>query len=154
MLEQQCPAKVLRRKTKTNEVKCGLVSCSALNIHVVWQWRWQAKSNGLSLSLSLALFTPRMLFLTPPPWISRTQTACLATPYNPSPNAIWGSCGCTLAGNQQTSGFPVLSVRTYSREASGPSHCPSVWSIDYRTTIALPRDCSERLPFWWTSSFF
>lgn len=35
MLEQQCPAKVLRRKTKTDEVKCGLTSCSALNIPVV-----------------------------------------------------------------------------------------------------------------------
>lgn len=35
MLEQQCPAKVLQRKTKTDEVKCGLTSCSALNIPVV-----------------------------------------------------------------------------------------------------------------------
>lgn len=149
MLEQQCPAKVLRRKTKTNEVKCGLVSCSALNIHVVWQWRWWAKSKWLSLSRSLL---PERCFC--PPWLSRTQTACLATSPPPSLNANWGSCGCTLAGNQQTSGFTVLSVKTYSREASGPSHCPSVWSIDHPTTIALPRDCSERLPFWWTSSFF
>lgn len=35
MLEQQCPAQVLRHKTKTDEVKCGFASCSALNIPVV-----------------------------------------------------------------------------------------------------------------------
>lgn len=136
------------RKTKTDEVK----SCSALNIPIVWQWRWWAKSNWLSLSLYPQTL-PERCFL-PPKWLSRTQTACLATSPPPCLNAIWGSCGCTLTGNQQTSGFTVLSDKTYSRDASGLSHCPSVRSIDHPTTIALPRDCSERLPFWWTSSFF
>lgn len=63
MLEQQCPAKVLRRKTKTDEVKCGLLSCSALNIPVVWQWRWWwwAKSNWLSQLPDRWFFPPMTL---------------------------------------------------------------------------------------------
>lgn len=135
MLEQQCPAKVLRRKTKTYEVKCGLASCSALNIPVVWQWRWWAKSNWLSLSL-----LPKRRFY--PPWLSRTQTAytnCLATSPPPSLNANWGSRGRTLAGNQQTSGFTVLCVkRTREKHLVCLFNCLSVWSIDHPTTIALP----------------
>ncbi len=151
MLEQQCPAKVLRRKTKTDEVKCGLASCSALNIPVVWQWRWWwAKSNWLSLSL----FPERWFY---PPWLSRTQTAYKLLSHLPSsqpehqPRLAW-----KYSRRETTDQRTYRTVReTYPREASGLSLYLSVCLIDWPPYHnCTPRDCSERLPFWWTSSFF
>lgn len=152
MLEQRCPVKkkkksITTQKTKTDEVTCGLfyVSCSALNIPVVWQWRWWAKRATDSLSTTRTLF-----FLLPPVTLKDPDSLrnCSATSHFPlfppkAPNANrWGdSRGRTLAGNQQTSGFTVLSVRKPPLEKRPVRLfiCLSVWPIDHPiTTIALP----------------
>lgn len=132
MLEQQCPAKVLRRKTKTDEVKCGLASCSALNIPVVWQWRWWwAKSNRLSLLPERWFYPhdsqgprqPNELFSHLP----SSQPEC-------QQRLAW-----TYSGRELTDQRIYSTVRqTREKHLVCVFVCLSVWSIDHPTTIALP----------------
>lgn len=82
-------------------------------------------------------------FWTPLPQLSRTQTACFSPPSGPNANLrlMW-----TCSDRE-----PVPDGRTAGAVRSASS------SVRLKTTfplIALPRDCSERLPFWWTSNFF
>lgn len=136
MLEQQCPAKVLQRKTKTDEAK---VWTSRLAQH--WTFLLcdneddddEQKSNWLSLD------SPERWFY--PPWLSRTQTA----PYElfshlPSsqpehqPRLAW-----TYSGRELTDQRIYSTVRrTREKHLVCLFICLSVWSIDHPTTIALP----------------
>ena len=125
------------------KLKCGLASCSALNIPVVWQWRrwWRWWAKTLSLS-------PPWALVSPPPWLSRTQTALRTV--EPPPL------------------LPARTPWTYSKNrAADLQYCPWNWreklSLYLSVCVSVcrppyhnctPRDCSERLPFWWTSSFF
>lgn len=140
MLEQRCPAKrsVTQKTPKTDEVKCGLASCSALNIPVVWQWRWWwAKSNWLSLYSTNTGFNPHD-FQGP------RQPNCLATSLPPSLNAN-----------------PRL-VRTHSRREPTDQRIyrtveRSIWSVSLSVcpsdrSTTLPQLHSQRLQ--WEITFF
>lgn len=137
--------KVLQSKTKTDEVKCGLTlllgtehsCCVTMVMILTWAKR-------------LSLSTPWMLVLPHNDTQGlRQSTNCLATTFLLGPIATRGLCGRILAGNQQTSEFtrnlPTGSIQSVSFICS--SDRPSYHDC-------TPRDCSERLPFWWTSSFF
>lgn len=82
-------------------------------------------------------------FWKPLPQLSRTQTACFSPPPGPNANLrlMW-----TYSDRE-----PVPDGRAAGAVRSASS------SVRLKTTfplIALPRDCSERLPLWWTSNFF
>lgn len=75
------------------------------------------------------------------PQLSRTQKACFSPPSGPNTDLrlTW-----TRSDRE-----PVPDGRTPGAVRS-VSSSPPFWN----PLIALPRDCSERLPFWWTSTFF
>lgn len=135
-LVSQCSNNSVLLDAKPKQMKWSVDCCSALNIPVVRQWR---RRRANSLSFSLSLWTPLVFFN--PPRLSRTQTAyvnCLAASPSslpPSPANNRGSRGRIFSqGNQQTSGFTVLSVKPPPREAS----------VSVRLTT-LPRLHSQRL---------
>lgn len=134
MLEQQCPAQVLWRKTKTDEVEVWTRVLLSTEHSCCVTMKMMSKEQ---LTLSLSLLPEHWFY---PPWLSRTQTAYELfshLPFLPSLNANRGSHGHgTLAGNQRT--YSTVRQNLPPREASGLSLCLSVWSIDHPTTIALP----------------
>lgn len=132
MLEQPCPAKVLRRKTKTDEVKCGL---SFVAQHwTLWRW-WCDDEQRATDSLSLNSLKAGSY----PPWLSRTQTACKLLNRLPSSQPECQQRLAWMHSHRETTDLRIYSTvyQTYSREASGLCLL-SVCLIDHPTTIALP----------------
>lgn len=154
MLEQLL--KVLRRRNQNRwSLKCAdSRCCSALNIPVVWQWRWWwATSNWLSLS------TPQKHWFLSPVTLKDPELFH-HLPYPPSLNANQEAHVDVLfaQGSKQNPTdrwiFTENVRQTHWREASSLSLLSVCLSDRPPYHDCTPRDCSERLPFWWTSSFF
>lgn len=159
MLEQQCPAKVL---TTQNQNRWSWSVDSRLAQH--WTFLLcdnddeQRATDSRCLYSRNAGFTPRTLVFTPHDFQGpRQPTNCLATsPSYPAWTPTEACMDVLSQGNRQDQRIlQYCPSKTYQREASGLSLYLSVCLIEqppYHN--CTPRDCSERLPFWWTSSFF
>lgn len=136
MLEQQCPAQVLWRKTKTDEVEVWTRVLLSTEHSCCVTMKMMSKEQ---LTLSLSLLPEHWFY---PPWLSRTQTAYELFSHLPSSPA-WTPTEARMDTvlSQGTSGLTVLSVKTYPRE----KHlvCLFVCLSDRSTT--LPQLHSQRL---------
>lgn len=151
MLEQPCPAKVLRRKTKTDEVKCGLSFVAQhwtlLRAVKMMMW-WWAKSNWLSLSQLLKSWFLSPMTLKDPNSLQTVKPPPLLPAWMPTEARV----DAFSQGNNRPEDLQYCLSNLLKRSIWSVSLiCLSDWPPNHNCT---PRDCSERLPFWWTSSFF
>lgn len=150
-------------------------SCSALNIQRCMTMKKMSKEQ-LTLSVSLAVCAPppralshlptpfpnAVFYPTPPPppspWLFKDPDSLFShlplLPSRPERRARLSWMYSRREPTRPVDFFFFFLKRTVRQNPHRSVRSVSRWT-DRPTVIALPRDCSERLPFLgWTSSFF